>query len=157
MQEAITHKELLARFSYSPETGLFTRLSNGRVMTPNSGRYLQFVVAGRNHYAHRLAWLYTHGTWPVEVIDHINGDTRDNRISNLREATRGQNQANQRISRASASGLKGVRRHGAGRWCAAITENKRQIHLGTFGTPEEAHQAYVQAAKRIFKEFARFS
>lgn len=93
----------------------------------------------------------------VEFVDHINGDKIDNRRQNLRSCTRAQNQMNQRPKgglRKNKLGLKGVCRN-HGRYMANITANKVQHYLGTFDTPEEAHAAYCEAAKRLHGEFAR--
>lgn len=90
--------------------------------------------------------------------DHINGNGLDNRRSNLRAATRSQNNANQR-ARSGTSPLKGVYRHynsGVKQWRAAIRIDGRRKYLGLFRTPEEAHTAYCVAARVLFGHFARF-
>jgi HNH endonuclease/AP2 domain len=89
-------------------------------------------------------------------VDHINGVRHDNRPSNLRPATQSENLANTRLRSNNTSGLKGASFHKqAGRWRAAIRIDGRQRHLGLFDTPEEAHAAYVRAARELFGEFAR--
>ena len=103
------------------------------------------------HQAHRLAWLYVHGSWPVDQIDHINCDPSDNRICNLREATPAQNQANTRSY--AKSGFKGVRKNFS-KWNAYIG-GRTFKHLGSFDTPEEANAAYLTAARARSGEFAR--
>jgi hypothetical protein len=87
-------------------------------------------------------------------VDHVNSDTLDNRKCNLRVATRGQNAANQRLSRKNTSGFKGVTPVG-NKWQAQIGISGRRIYLGLFNTPELAHAAYCAAAARHFGEFAR--
>ncbi len=84
------------------------------------------------------------------------GMTLLNVRSNLRIATRNENQRNQRLSRANTSGLKGAcwdKRRGL--WLASIGVNGKHIFLGYFGTPEEAHEAYKQGSQRYHGEFSR--
>ncbi len=89
-------------------------------------------------------------------VDHISGDGLDCRRDNMRLATRAQNVHNSRRSRANTSGFKGVSWHvGGQKWQAMIWGRGKNKHLGHFTTPEEAHQAYVEAAERLWGDFAR--
>jgi hypothetical protein len=89
------------------------------------------------------------GRWPNGVVDHINGDTSDNQWSNLRDVTHSVNCQNQRrAKRSNASGLLGVSFFD-GKPRASISVDGRPIHLGTFDTPEAAHQAYVEAKRKL--------
>ena len=85
-------------------------------------------------------------------VDHVNGDTLDNRRSNLRLATQSQNLANRRVRR-NASGFRGVYRHGS-RWQAQIKQNGKQKHLGMFAKKLDAAKAYNRAARTAFGSFA---
>lgn len=87
-------------------------------------------------------------------VDHINGNSLDNRRSNLRVATRGENCANRKITARNTSGFKGVSRH-RDKWRAAIRAKGTYKHLGYFNSPSAAHAAYVEAAQTLFGEFAR--
>lgn len=87
-------------------------------------------------------------------IDHANGDPKDNRWSNLREATKFQNHMNTIKPSANKSGYKGVKRLENGRFSSCITLYRKRIYLGTFDTIKEAHAAYCGAAKAVFGEFA---
>ena len=90
------------------------------------------------------------------TIDHRDADATNNRWNNLRRATRSQNSANRRRPRHNTSGYKGVYLcRKSGKWCAHIGWNGRTIHLGRFTTPQEAHDAYLKAARKLFGEFAR--
>jgi hypothetical protein len=95
------------------------------------------------------------GKWPIGEVDHIDTDGGNNVWTNLRESTRRQNASNTRTKSTNTSGFKGVSRTRK-RWMATITVNYRMTYLGTFDTKEEAHEAYVEAAKRLHGEFARF-
>ncbi|OJW82859.1 MAG: hypothetical protein BGO66_02960 [Alicycliphilus sp. 69-12] len=88
--------------SYDPTTGNLTWKESPRYGIPagavagskNARGYLQVMVAGQKHYAHRLAWLLHYGAWPARVIDHINRDKTDNRIDNLRDVSQAVNLQN---------------------------------------------------------------
>lgn len=93
-----------------------------------------------------------------EYPDHINGDGLDNRRSNLRVASRQQNARNRRLRADNRSGLKGVSfDKKTKRWKAQINNDRKQIVLGYFDAPEQAHAAYCEAAKKYHGEFARLS
>lgn len=90
------------------------------------------------------------------VVDHINGDTLDNRRCNLRYATLSQNMINRKMPR-SKPGTRGTRQTLTGRWAAVITKDRKTYHLGVFDTLEEARAAYNEAALRLHGEFALLS
>lgn len=103
----------------------------------------------------RAAWLHFHGEWPAGDIDHINRNSSDDRIVNLRQATRQQNMANKTIHKNNKSGFKGVHLHKqTGKWRAAIRKDRTTIYLGLHITKEEAHRVYLDAASRLFGNFA---
>jgi hypothetical protein len=162
----IGRERLWELLNYDPDTGVFT----WRAKTSNSSRvrvgsvagcvnalgYRVIHIGGRLQYAHRLAWLYMTGEWPSGEMDHINCARGDNRILNLRLATRSQNICNTRRHARNASGLKGVHwQPRSRRWRAQITVGGRQRHLGYFDNPIDAHEAYVAAAEKHFGQFAR--
>lgn len=106
--------------------------------------------------AHRVIWAIVHGRWPENDIDHINGNREDNRLANLREATRSQNNMNSGRRADNISGYRGVHfNKQQGKWQARVHVNKKSVHLGFFKTPEAAHAAYCEAAKKYYGEFAR--
>ncbi|MCO5738896.1 MULTISPECIES: HNH endonuclease signature motif containing protein [Stenotrophomonas maltophilia group] len=158
----ISHARLLEVIRYEPETGAFiwkiatsrkTRV--GSVMATRSkasrgGVYLQGRIDGRIYRLHRLAWFYMTGSWPANEIDHINGDSTDNRWTNLRDVPRAVNQQNVRSAkRNSKTGLLGVIPARGGKFRAAIRVGQQFHHLGHFDTAEEAHAAYVCAKRRL--------
>lgn len=158
----LTAEELREQLDYDPLTGVFTRrvtMSNRIKIGDVAGSlsdegYLRFRVGNKIYSAHRLAWLYVYGVWPTKDIDHVNGARNDNRIANLREATRAENVQNAKKRRGAHCRLKGVhmRKH---RFCAQIKARGKQIFLGVYDTEEEAHAAYMAAAEKEFGAFAR--
>lgn len=88
-------------------------------------------------------------------VDHINRDTLDNRRSNLRVCSNGQNQMNKGVRKDSKTGLKGVYLRSNGRYRVCIRANDRRITVGHYATAEEAKTAYAKAARQYHREFAR--
>jgi hypothetical protein len=154
----LTAARLRELLSYDSDAGLFTRLVSGRgrgsvagniAGCKNTHGYIRIGIAGRIYMAHRLAWFYTHGVWPAGDIDHINGEKSDNRLSNLRDVSTSVNMQNQRAAQPrNASGFLGVTRHGS-RFEASIKINGVNRYLGSYGSPQEAHAAYLQEKRRI--------
>lgn len=93
------------------------------------------------------------GAQEGQIVDHINGDSLDNRRANLRFATAAQNSRNVGPFRNNAAGLKGVRLC-KGRWMARIQSDGKPIYLGSFDTAEAAAKAYDRAACSLHGEFA---
>ena len=160
IQNNLSDKELKKLLNYNKETGIFTwkvKRGNRKIgdkATIKCSGYIEIQIYGFLYKAHRLAWLYTYGEWPKNDIDHINGIRHDNRICNLREATRTENLINGKISPRNTTGYKGVSLDNNGDYRARISLNKKQIYLGLFKTPEEAHKAYLEKAKEFYGEFA---
>lgn len=155
----LTCERLKQLLHYDPLTGFFTwidarsstHLGERAGCLTNNG-YVRIMVEGHEYRAHRLAWLYMTGNWPVRYIDHRDRDQINNIWDNLREATTGQNRANSKV--VAASGFKGVYRSD-NRWRACIRHNKKIHLLGQFATREEASAAYAVAACELHGEFAR--
>ena len=161
----LTQAELKRQLHYNPETGIFTRLVSNTTWvkigditgSKTSDGYFCICVNKKVYRSHRLAWLYIYGSFPKTLIDHINMDRLDNRISNLREATRAENIWNIGKTSKNKSGFKGVSFNKSyNKWSAVCTVNNKTNHLGFFITPELASQAYQEFAKKHHGEFARF-
>lgn len=118
----------------------------------SSSGYWVVWMNGVNIQAHRVVWALTHGEWPPSLIDHIDRDRTNNRPSNLRLANKSQNSAN-RDWKVGRSGFVGVAKlPDCERWTAKI--GRAQRYLGCFKTPEEAAQAYADAAREQYGEYA---
>ena len=101
-----------------------------------------------------LVFLFATGKWPTLQIDHINGNSLDDRTANLREATATQNAWNHK-GRAKKTGLPmGIREIPSGKYQARIARDKKTIHIGLFATIEQAVSAYQNKRKELFGEFA---
>ena len=115
------------------------------------------VVEGgvrRRVYLHR--WLLD--AQPGQLVDHLDGNPLNNRRTNLRLATRSQNQANRRRNRTSRSRYKGVTWHqGQQRWMARLQVNGRRITIGYFADPLQAAYEYDAFARAYFGEYARLN
>lgn len=153
--------------SYDPATGVFRwrRAPNGAQKCGEiAGRvhaetgYRTIFVLGRSYTAGRLAWWFVHNEWPQHDIDHENRNRGDDRIDNLRIATRTQNARNRKCRRENATALKGVSLHKQSqRWRARIKVGEKNWSLGLFASPEAAARAYDAAATQHFGEFAHLN
>lgn len=163
LKTELTAARLRELLHYDSETGAFTR----KVTTGNMGRwksgqlagskskqtgYIEICVDAKKYQAHRLVWLYVYGKWPEQDIDHKNGIRDDNRISNLRQATRAENNQNRVLDKRNTSGYSGVTWSKAwGKWVARINVNKKAIHIGYFDDPAVAGRAYLEAKAKVHK------
>lgn len=135
--------------TYDPETGFMfwtgwgprtpMRVQGRRAFQSQTlAGYYRGGLLGRNVMAHRVVWKWHFGTEPDE-IDHINGDKANNRIENLRAATRQENLRNTSLRHDNKTGVHGVYWHKGKRlWIAAIRTGGKQIHLGQFESLETA-------------------
>jgi hypothetical protein len=159
----LTAERVRQALNYDPNTGIFTWADPGKTKMKigaiaggaHNGGYRVIGIDGHIVLAHRLAWLHIHGEWPTGEIDHINQNKQDNRIANLRVATRFQNGANRGANSNNACGLRGVHWHRQSkRWRASIRLNGKVTSLGLHTTKEAASAAYQRAAAAAFGEFS---
>ena len=157
-------KQLFDYLSYNPDTGLFTWVMNpvrsklvGEIAgNANKRGYISIWINGFHFSAHRLAWAMSNGEWPLLDIDHINEDKSDNRICNLRHASRSENMFNRGTNKNNTSGMKGVTFcKCTGMWRAQMMVNRKSVKVGRFKSREEASAAYLQKAKELRGEFAK--
>lgn len=138
---------------------LLWKQSRGRVeagceagtIAKNGRLYAQ--VDGKKMLVHRIIWALHHGDCP-EFLDHIDGNPLNNRIENLRQATKAQNAMNRKVKSDNQLGVKGVsKRHN--KFCANIMVGGKNLFLGMFNTINEASNAYKLAASTHFGAFAK--
>lgn len=163
--ERITQAELKSLLTYNEETGYFywknlvgyrSKVAGKKAGTLNARGYIAINISSRPMLAHRLAWLYMHGEWPSLQIDHINGVRTDNRIANLRLATRYENMRNIKRKSTNKSGYKGVSWSAeCKKWRACIVHQGKTVHLGVFTEKDAAYEAYCNAASQFYGPFAR--
>lgn len=160
-----SQEELRRLFDYEPDTGILRwkyvrprayRIKlGGTAGTVTDRGYLHIGIARRNYLAHRVIWKWMTGNDPVDQIDHIDGDRLNNRWSNLRQATNGQNRWNIRRQKNNKSGTTGVCAEQGRAWVAYIAAGRGQVRLGRFQTKTEAIAARREAVSRMHGDFAR--
>ena len=170
-----SYEQMASALRYEPESGKLFWLERPESMFPTGGDggaaraaaswntqhagkeafsmdaygYGKIGFCGRNYGTHRVAWLLYYGSWPKGHIDHINGNTADNRIENLRIVTDAENAKNKRLSPKNTSGINGVNwDKRCGRWRAQIRISRRSKHLGLFDRLEDAVAARAEANRR---------
>lgn len=156
----LTQERIKQLLSYDPDTGVLTwrvkrrghNIVGGRAGCANGANgYRVIKVDGKVYLEHRLVWFYITGQWPERDIDHVNGDRRDNRLVNLRVATRKQNLENQKLHRDNSTGYRGVTLDKrTGRYVARIIHHRKGYHIGVFDTAEEAGLAAKKARDNLF-------
>lgn len=144
-KHSITQDYVKSLFDYHEDGHLIwkTRQSDikGQIAGWIDGDYRRTTIDGRSYRVHRIVFLWHHGYFPQEV-DHINRNTLDNRIENLRPATHTQNMHNRKKLRNNTSGFTGVFKVSDTRYRAIASLNGKLTHLGRYSTPEEASGAY---------------
>ena len=142
----LSHSDVLDMFVYDSESGLLTRskwTSNrtvgAPVGSPNKDGHLKTTIRGKSYLVHRVVWLFYYGEWPEGQLDHIDGDPANNRIANLRIASRVENARNLGVPVHNKTGIMGVSWAKAQRkWVAQIKSESGTIYLGNFDSMFEA-------------------
>lgn len=157
----MNYDEISKYINYDPVSGkLFWKMSRGSRKAGDEANttcegYITIKVNKCSYKGHRIAWLLYYGDWPRGFIDHINQDRSDNRIVNLRDCNRQQNNSNVANRADNRSGVKGVSwKQSHGRWCAQISFQGKILHLGLFDCLEEAARVVRDKREELHKEFA---
>jgi hypothetical protein len=157
----LTQAEVQSMFDYHPDGYLTWAITGGSRKIgklagsfDKSTNYWRVMINEKHYRLHRIIFLYNYGYLPKEV-DHIDKNTSNNKIENLRPCTPSQNCCNRNIRKDNVHGAKGVTyRKDIGKWQAYITFNKVRKGLGTFKSFEEAKNAYEKASIELHKEFS---
>ncbi|NCH77582.1 HNH endonuclease signature motif containing protein [Cronobacter sakazakii] len=161
---SLTKEYLSDVLSYSPETGVFKWKVKAGPCSPgslagsyNSHGYRLISVNHQRYFAHRLAWLFFYGELPDGFdIDHINGIRDDNRISNLRLATRSQNNMNSIVSSKNKSGCRGVCFHKRDKlWHARVFVGRKAVAFKTFKDKDDAVEFVTSERAKIFGNYEK--
>lgn len=145
---------------YNPDSGEFTR--NGKRAGNDTTRgYRQVYFNGARYYEHHVAWFMMHGVWPQKVgmyIDHIDGNGRNNAITNLRLATMQENNRNMKTRSDNTSGHKGVQwRKERNCWRVVFnTDNGKTMQFGHYKDFELACLVADEARDKYHGAFASF-
>jgi hypothetical protein len=163
--EAKLRKQAMALYSYERRTGIF-RWKQQRIWKRPVGSeagqfsgllgHRKLYIDGKRYPAHWIAWLIVYGRLPKNELDHKNVNPSDNRIANLREATRSQNILNKPKRRDSTAPYKGIGRH-QNKWRPRIRVDGKTIYFGLFDDPKDAFAAYKKMAKKHYGGFHNFS
>ena len=148
----LNQKTLKKYLNYDPETGVFKRkINSGKAKIGdvaggiNGSGYICIRINSVKYRAHRLAWLYVHGKFPDNQIDHINRVKTDNRIENLRDVTQSVNGRNRNLPSNNTSGHIGVKWNKKQQaWKVTVC----QVHYGSFKSKLDA----VAKVKSVHKK-----
>lgn len=164
-QQALKHERLLELLSYDPETGVFTnqidrgyRAKAGAVAGGRSHKrgYRLIKLDYESYLAQRLAWFYVYGEWPVNEVDHIDGDTSNNKLANLRVVTHQQNSWNKPV-RARKGGILRNIRFKDKRPQVMFARGSARIYHKSFPTLCAAIKERNRLARELYGEFTRAS
>lgn len=156
----LTQSELKSILSYCPESGNFVwlirhgRAHPGKIAgSLRKDGYVSIIIARKSHKAHRLAWLYVNGEWPVGRLDHEDNCQSNNRWDNIRLATHSQNMSNRKLNKNNSVGHKGIVVRGS---IFKVYINKNGVRRnGSCTSLEEAIATRARWAEELHGEFAR--
>ncbi len=160
--EILTQEYLKSILDYNLDTGIFTwkvnkaqRTKIGDVAGWLSNGYTKIEINNNSYNAHRLAWLYVYGKLPENLVDHIDGNRSNNKISNLRESTYQTNSQNYKTPKTNKSGVKNVSWYKSmNKWVVSISVKKIKKTIGYFDNLEFAELVAIEARNKYRGEFA---
>lgn len=156
----IKHDTLHEMFEYK-DGNLYRKLTTstnakqGDVVGTICNKYLVVTIKKKPYKLHRIIF-YMHFGYLPKILDHVDGDTRNNRIENLRSATNQENQRNKKQHKNNSSGYKNVTFNARNKkWQVGLMINKRYKYFGLFEDIELADLVATEARNKYFGEFAR--
>lgn len=154
----LTQEKLKSALHYCADTGIFTWAKSGKGIRAGKSvgwvdpdGYLRITVFRQWYFAHRLAWFYATGEWPVAQIDHRNRLRTDNRLSNLRESTLTENMRNRVLAKRDLP--VGVYTSGD-KFRVRIWSEGANQDLGSYGDLELAELVSCEARETYHGEFS---
>jgi hypothetical protein len=158
---AIDHEYVLSAFDYQDgnlirKTGRVNEIGQIAGCVHKGKGYIHVKIKAKAFKAHRLVFLYHHGYLP-ECVDHIDGDKTNNKIENLRAATKEENCRNQKIRSTNKSGYKGVKwvEH-CKKWQVEVCKNYKQLRFGMYEDLELAGLVAIEATELIHGRFSAY-
>ena len=158
---AISHDYVLSAFDYQDgnlirKIGRVNEIGQVAGYVHKASGYIHVKINTKAFKAHRLVFLYHYGYLP-ECVDHIDGDKANNRIENLRAATKEENCQNQKVRSTNKSGCKGVKWNNISKkWQVGICKNYKNIHLGIYEDLELASLVAIEATELIHGRFSAY-
>ncbi len=158
---AIDHDYVLSAFDYQ-DGNLIRKIGRAGEVGQVAGcvhkgtGYIHVKIKGKAYKAHRLIFLYHHGYLP-DFVDHIDGDKTNNKIENLRAATKEENCRNQKVRSTNKSGYKGVKwvEH-CKKWQVEVCKNYKQLRFGMYEDLELAGLVAIEATELIHGRFSAY-
>jgi hypothetical protein len=159
---SVTQTDVLEFFNYEDGNLFWKKRSANRTVVgsqvsfiENTG-YVRATFKGKRYGAHQLIFLIHHGYIP-EYIDHIDGDKLNNRIENLRSATKSENALNKKVRSDSFSGIKNVHWYEPlKKWVVNLSVNKKRKHIGYFADLELAELVAIEAREKFHNKFSSY-
>lgn len=162
LKECLEYDHKLGTFSWKHRKDM-SKQWNGRFSgkaafnTTNKVGYKVGTINSKKLLAHRVAWAIHYGEWPEYLIDHIDGNPINNRINNLRNASKSTNGMNRGAQRNNESGVKGVYYDTSrGKWVAQLSSNGKRVLMRRFDSMDDAIKAHQAASSVYHGEFSKF-
>ena len=147
----LTQERVKELFNYHPDGYLTWKIKyhpsieiGAKAGSPKSNGYSYWRIGidGKNYSMHRIIWLWHYGYIPENLIDHIDRDTSNSKIENLREVSNQCNIRNSKVRSDSNTGITGVYKYpDENKWLSYISVNGKRKHIGVFYNLDEAVKA----------------
>lgn len=152
----VLHKERRVKwFPREPDCRTWNTRNSGncagyKSTTLDQKTYKKISLFGKVYMLHRVIWMYSYGDWPKYQIDHVNGDSLDNRLLNLRDVTSAENSRNTKLHKNNKSGVNGVSWcRVMNKWRARIKFKGNEVLLGYFDNISDAKNVLLQEREKL--------